>query len=124
MYMKAKKKPESKRMETWNVARVSSSEARRRLPELVNAAFAGERFIVEKNGLPVAAIVPFNDLFVVKKAWPDFEERNRPWRELRDAFRDVPQEELDREVAAALASAREDIRRETAAARRADSKAS
>jgi prevent-host-death family protein len=104
-------------METWKVARVSSTEARRRLPELVNATFDGERFIVEKNGIPVAAIVPFTDLGIVKQAWPEIERRNAPWDALRAAFRDVPQDELDREVAAALASARADIRRERAGQR-------
>jgi prevent-host-death family protein len=124
MHMSNSKKKPTKRLQLWKVGRVSSTEARRRLPELVNAAFHGERFIIDKNGLPVAALVPFGDLGIVKNVWPELEERHLIWKRVSDAFADVPQEEFEREAAAALAEARADIRRERAEeeARKASSK--
>jgi prevent-host-death family protein len=42
---------------------VSSSQARENLADLLNrAAYRGERFIVDRHGKPLAAIVPVEDL--------------------------------------------------------------
>lgn len=42
---------------------VGSSEARSKLPELLNqAAYGGRRFIINRHGKPIAAVVPVADL--------------------------------------------------------------
>lgn len=42
---------------------VGSSEAREQLPELLNrAAYRGDRFVIERHGKAVAAVVPLADL--------------------------------------------------------------
>lgn|SRR5690554_1023437 len=42
---------------------VSSSQARENLADLLNrAAYRGERFIIDRHGKPLAAIVPVSDL--------------------------------------------------------------
>lgn len=42
-------------MNTMNV-----SEARKRLSEIINRVYAGEEFIITRNGIPVAKISPVN----------------------------------------------------------------
>jgi prevent-host-death family protein len=41
---------------------VSALDVRRRFGEVVDQAAAGERFVIERAGQPVAAIVPLSDL--------------------------------------------------------------
>jgi prevent-host-death family protein len=83
------------------------SDARQQFSPLVNKVFRGEaRVIVEKNGIPVAAIISADDLEELSQ-WE--EEKRRDFAiidELRDAFKDVPDEELELEVTRAIATAR------------------
>ena len=46
---------------------IGSEEARKRLPELLNRAHAGEQTIVKKRGVPYAAIVALDQRIIVKK---------------------------------------------------------
>jgi hypothetical protein len=70
--------------------------------------------LVEKSGIPVAAIVSTDDLRRLEQL---DEERRRDFQVLEatgEAFEDVPEEELDRAVAKALAEARAELRAERA----------
>jgi len=44
------------------VKSISALDVRARFGQVLDEAAAGERFIVERGGLPVAAIVPLSDL--------------------------------------------------------------
>ena len=46
---------------------VTTRELRDRLAEVIGrAAYAGDRFVVRRNGKPSAAIVPLDDMFVAQ----------------------------------------------------------
>jgi prevent-host-death family protein len=48
--------------------KLSSTQIRSRLSTAVNqAAFGGERIIVERHGKPIAAVVPIEDLQLLEK---------------------------------------------------------
>jgi prevent-host-death family protein len=83
------------------------SDARKQWSELLNKVARKEtRVLVEKSGAPVAAIVSADDLRRLQ------EMDARRWRdgtvleEIGRAFVDVPEEELEREIARALAEVR------------------
>jgi prevent-host-death family protein len=87
---------------------VNVTEARQNFSQLLNQVFRRQtRVIVEKSGIPVAAIISADDLEALSR----FEaERERDFAiidETRAAFQDVPDEELEREVARAV----EEVRR-------------
>lgn len=90
---------------------VKASEARAQWSRLINkVARRQSRFIVEKSGIPVAAIVSADDLARLNHLE---QERRRDFAiidESRTAFRDVPDEELEREVSKALAEVRAEHR--------------
>lgn len=99
--------PKKRAIETMNV-----SESRKQYSELLNRVHRDEQqIIIEKNGIPVAAIVPMN---VVR----DAEATNRRRQELRTAFKatqrefqDIPPDEIEREIEKAIAEVEEDRRR-------------
>ncbi len=66
---------------------------------------------MEKSGIPVAAIISSEDLERLKnfeeKRERDFSILDASWQ----AFKDVPDEELEREVAKAVQAAREELRK-------------
>jgi prevent-host-death family protein len=89
------------------------SEVKRTLSRLVEAASHGEtRVLIERSGIPVAALVSLEDLERLirlevedRDAWEILEATRAP-------FRDIPIEEIEREIANAAA--------ETCAERRAE----
>lgn len=87
------------------------SQARQEFGQLLNKVFRKEtRVIVEKSGIPVAAIISAQDLQQLQRMEA---ERKRDFAildEIRDAFKDVPDEELEREVNRAFQEARERAR--------------
>lgn len=94
---------------------MSVSQARQQFSETLNRVYQeNARIVVEKNGIAVAAIVP---MAVARMA--DEREHNR-WefqqvlKDMRAGFAGVPEEEIEREIAMALA----DIKRECRLARR------
>lgn len=99
--------------------RVKASEARQNWSKLLNKVYGGDvRLLVEKDGIPVAGIVSAADLerFALLEA-----ERERSFAvidEIREAFRDVPDEDLEREIERAVAAARQELREQRTAARR------
>ena len=86
---------------------VKASEARRQWSGILNRVFRKEtRVIVEKSGIPVAAIVSADDLERLNQFEAQREERFTALEETGRAFKDVPVDELEQEVAKAIASVR------------------
>jgi prevent-host-death family protein len=95
------------------------------LSRVVNAVSNDEhRVLIEKNGVPVAAIVSVSDL----KRLVDHDRRNRDQEDedswavvdrMREAFKDVPDEEIERETDRIIARIRAENREARAAAREA-----
>jgi|GEM_PF-1802891 len=94
--------PKQLTTETMNV-----SESRKQYSELLNRVHQGEaQIIIEKNGIPLAAIVP---LSVVRDA--EMTERRRQnvreaFEATRKAMRGIPPDEIEREIEKALAEAK------------------
>jgi len=89
---------------------IKASEARAQWSQILNSVFRRERrVIVEKSGIPVAAIISAEDLERLRRIE---EERERDFAvidETRAAFKDVPYEELEREVNRAVAEVRAEM---------------
>ena len=87
------------------------SEARRQFSDVLNRVYRDhERIIVEKNGIPMAGIVPIADLTYSRNR----EESRRGLRDIlnqsRAAFGDVPEEEIEREIEKAVAEVKAEER--------------
>jgi prevent-host-death family protein len=92
---------------------MKASEARQQFSQLLNEVFRREaRVLVEKSGIPVAAIISASDLELLKQMESPRAERFKALDETREAFKDVPDEELEQEVAKAVAAARQKRREE------------
>lgn len=87
---------------------------RSQLSDLVNQVFRREsRVIIQKSGLPAAALVSADDLARLEA----FEQRAADFAALaqtQDAFADVPLDEHEREVARAVNAARGRLRAKAA----------
>ncbi len=91
---------------------IKASDARQQWSELLNKVFRKEtRVIVEKSGIPVAAIISTDDLERLQRFEQEREERFKALGETWDAFKDVPPEEIEREVAKALDTVRQENRK-------------
>lgn len=89
------------------------SEVRGQLNTLVNRVYRKEtRVLVEKSGIPVAAIVSTDDLKRLDQLDAEREADFAVIDQMRTAFKDVPPEEIEREAARALAEVRAEIRAE------------
>jgi prevent-host-death family protein len=98
--------------------RIAAASARQNLSRLLmDVRREEEPVIIEKGGVPVAAVVPLSML-----------DRDRRWAEeragrlallerLRRPFRDLPSGEIERETSEAVAAARRDRRRRQATRR-------
>lgn len=92
---------------------VKASMARQQFSQLLNQVFRGEtRVVVEKSGIPVAAIVSAQDLERLDQLEAERERDFKILDEIGEAFRDVPLDELKREVVRAVAAARRELREE------------
>jgi prevent-host-death family protein len=95
---------------------MKATEARQQFSQLLNQVFRREtRVVVEKSGIPVAAIISATDLERLNQLEAQRAERFKALDATREAFRDVPDDELEAEVAKAVASARRKLRKERAA---------
>lgn len=86
---------------------IAASEARQHFSQLINQVFRREkRIVIEKSGVPVAALVSADDLEQLRR----LEERRREefavLDRIRESLRDVPAEEIEREVARAVSEVR------------------
>ncbi len=86
---------------------VNASEARKNWSAILDRVFHREvRVIVEKRGVPVAAIVPLEDLGRLAEPLLQVEQRVEAIDTVRAAFQDVPDAELETQVERAAQAAR------------------
>ncbi len=96
-----------------NTQTMTLSDVKTQLAALVNrVARNGTRVIVENDGDPVAAIVSTEDLERLDRLDRERAERFKVLDEFGEAFKDVPAEELEREIGRALAAVRAERRAE------------
>ena len=89
------------------------TETKQQLSEVVNRVARGEtRVVVEKSGLPVAAIISFEEYRLFRQQDQDRAARFGAMSRISEAFADVPVDELELQVERALVQARKDIRDE------------
>jgi prevent-host-death family protein len=90
---------------------IKASKARQQFSQLLNDVFRKEsRVVVEKSGIPVAAITSAQDLKLLARLEA---ERNKDFAildEMREAFNDVSPEEIEREASRALSQVRKENR--------------
>lgn len=92
---------------------INVTEARQRWSQLLNQVFRSEtRVLVEKSGIPVAAIISAKDLERFNRLEAQRAERFKVLDEMREAFKDVSAADIEREVAKALAEVREESRQQ------------
>ena len=99
---------------------VNVTEARRGWSALLDRVFRREsRVIIEKSGIPVAAVISYQDyeFFLQMKARRD--QHFEALGEFSEAFKDVSPEEIEREVAKANAEVRAENRERERLAREA-----
>ena len=90
---------------------MKASEVRAQWSQLLNKVFRDKtRVVVEKSGIPVAAVISAEDL----QRFTQMEEQRARRFEVLDrigeAFKDVPEKELDREVKKAISEVRAEKR--------------
>ena len=90
---------------------IKASEAREQWSSLLNQVYRGEtRIVVERSGIPVAAIVSTADLERLRRFDEARKRDTAILDELQAAFKDAPAEEIEREIAKALAEVRSELR--------------
>lgn len=87
---------------------INASQVRQQWSRLINKVFRGEtRVVVEKSGIPVAAIISAEDLSRLNQLEDERRQRfavlERTWR----AFEDVRPEQLEAEVERAVREMRQ-----------------
>jgi prevent-host-death family protein len=100
---------------------MKASDARQQFAGVLNRVFRKEmRVVVERSGIPVAAIVSTDDLERLDRLDAERAARFKVIEEMRAAFKDVSPEEIEREAARSLAEVRAAMRaeREHATAKR------
>ena len=94
---------------------INVTEARQKWSQLLKKVFRREtQVIVEKSGIPVAAIIAAEDLERFKRWEAQRAERFKILDRIGEAFKDETPEESERLAARAVAEAREAHRRQAA----------
>ena len=90
---------------------MKASEVRAQWSQLLNKVFRNQtRVVVEKSGIPVAAVISAEDLQKFTQMEEQRKERFKVLDKMREAFKDVPPEEIDREVKKAISEVRAENR--------------
>ena len=88
---------------------INVTEARQKWSQLLNKVFRREtRVIIEKSGIPVAAIISAQDLERFNRLEAQRAERFKVFEEVGQAFKDENPEEIERQAAHAV----QEVRRE------------
>ena len=88
------------------------SETRKDFSETLNQVYRGEiRVLVEKNGIPVGAIVSPRELEQLERIDQERRLTLEAFAAARNAFAGIPEEEIEREVWKAIAEVEEENRR-------------
>ncbi len=89
---------------------LKASRARQRWGKLLDQVFRREtRIVVERSGIPVAAIVSAEDLERLNRLESEREKDFAILDEFGKAFKDVPDDELEQEVAKAIAQVCQEV---------------
>ena len=93
---------------------MKASDVRAQWSQLLNKVFRNKtRVVVEKSGIPVAAVISAEDL----QRYTQMEEQRAKRFEVLDrigeAFKDVPEKELNKQVKKAIGEVRAEKRRTT-----------
>lgn len=93
------------------------SDVKNQLSSLVNEVYRKEtRVLVEKAGIPVAALVSAEDLEQLARLDAQRAERRRVVNAMREPFRGVPAEEIAQATDEAVAEVKQEARAEREAA--------
>jgi prevent-host-death family protein len=94
----------------WVTETMTASQVRQQFADTINRVAKDEtRVIVEKNGIPVAVMLPISDLRRLERM---DEQDLKDWdliNDVRSRFRGVSNEELQREALKAVSEAREEM---------------
>lgn len=95
---------------------IDATDAREQWEALLHRVGARQaRFLVARDGEPVAAIVSAHDLEILTRYLQQREERFKAFDELQEQFKDVPPAEIEREIERVIGAVRSE-RRATALA--------
>ena len=87
---------------------INASTARQEWSKILNKVFREEtRIVVEKSGVPVAAIISSKDLKRLDQLEKERSDRFRILDEVKAAFRDIPEAEIENEADQALTRVRQ-----------------
>src|SRR4051794_2113827 len=100
-------------MQAVDLETVTATDARQHLASLLKRVHGDRsRVVVEKGGIPVAAIVSINDLERLRRLDRDQADRRAFVESMRAPFAGIPNEELEREIDRALTEVRAEMRAE------------
>ncbi|HSW97309.1 MAG TPA: type II toxin-antitoxin system prevent-host-death family antitoxin [Candidatus Saccharimonadales bacterium] len=86
---------------------MKSSDVRMQWSQLLNKVFNGNtRVVVERRGIPVAAVISVDDLKRFTLIEEQRNERFKALDKIRESFKDVSSEELEREINEAITQIR------------------
>lgn len=92
---------------------MKASEARQQWSQLLKKVYREKaRILVEKSDIPVAGIIPAEDLRLFSQWKAEQEQRFTVLDKIRNKFKDVPPAEIEEQVKKALAEVRAEMRRE------------
>ncbi len=90
---------------------MKASDARQQWSQLLNEVFRNKtRVVVEKSGIPVAAVISAEDLKSFIQLEEQRRERFKALDKMREAFKDVPIEKAEQEIKKAIAKVRAEQR--------------
>ena len=90
---------------------LKASDVRSNWSQLLNQVFRGEtEVVVEKSGIPVAAIVSAHDYQKLQQIKQARERDFAVIDKMRAAFKDIPDDEIEREVSKAVTEVRKESR--------------
>lgn len=90
---------------------MKASEVRQQWSQLLNKVFRNQtRVIVEKSGIPVAAVISAEDLDRFNQLEKQRVQSFKVLERIGEAFKDVPKEEVEREISRAILQVRAESR--------------
>lgn len=93
---------------------MNASDARQQWSQLLNNVFRNQtRVIVEKSGIPIAAVISAEDLARLTQLEKQRKERFKVLDRIRAAFKDISAEEIEQEVGKAIKESRAENRLKT-----------
>ncbi|MBI2442635.1 MAG: type II toxin-antitoxin system Phd/YefM family antitoxin [Candidatus Levybacteria bacterium] len=91
---------------------MKASDVRQQWSQLLNKVFRNQtRIVVEKSGIPVAAVISAEDLTRLTRLEEQRERNFAVLDEIGEKFKDIPAEEIEQEVGKALSEVRKKNRR-------------